>query len=300
MRPSLLLACILAFSTAHSVLGQIPASRACRTVGHLNVVCDHVRWPSPEAVAEGLRSGDDQTRSTALHQMGFTEIYRQSSPTQPEKPVMPDEVRLTYAAIGDSDERQAILAVFISQLQATEVAVAIPVAKGWERIADAGCWCKYEMVNGVDTLSSFLQLQPAPGSSVPPLRFELVLRASGGGSGVYDQTEARFRVHDGHLIPVFSFTSRHRNCNGRTNRAKFDCTATRRWFYPVQIGNEPGDELVEASGGFNGEASAFWSIPDLEITKLHVEHCTTYRWDERRFQYEEAKNAPDPCKRSGQ
>lgn len=85
-----------------------------------------------------------------------------------------------------------------------------------------------------------------------------------------------------------------------TNKARFDCTATRRWLYPVQLGKEPGEELVEASGGFNGEAPAFWFIPDLEITKLHVEHCTAYRWDEQRFQYEKAKDAPDPCKRPGE
>lgn len=201
---------ILAVFIAHFGSGQPAASASCYNGGSLYIICNHVRWPSPESVADSLRSSDEQTRLAALHRMGFadSQVFRDvrsqsdSAPSRVigKKLVMPDQVQLTYAALGDSDAKQAILAVFISELQITAVSVAVPAAGGWVRIAQASCWCKYDMY---DALATFVQLEPAPGPPSRPLSFELVVRASGGGSGVYAQTETRFRVHNGDLTQSF-------------------------------------------------------------------------------------------------
>lgn len=273
-------------------------------VDHANANWDHAKWPAPEAVANDLRSANEETRVKALELIGFTDeqvhrpVWSQGTPTQSigTKAVTPDEIRLTYAAIGDSETKQAILAVYVEEMQTAQLAVAVPVAGGWERIASLGCWCKYEMNNGDDALSAFMQLQSAPGTTPSaPRTFELVVRASGGGSGLYDQTEARFRIFREELRQVISFTSRYRNCDGTASPPI--CTGERRWFYPTQLADGPGGVLVRNFGEFpaDGQTSIFWSVRDLEIRKLQRVQCTRFRWDSQRFSYQQVTSATNSC-----
>jgi hypothetical protein len=265
----------------------------------------HMRWPAPETVADDLRSANDETRIKALKLMGFTDeqvhrpVWSQSTPSQVmgTRVLTPDETLLIYAALGESKTQEAILAVFAQDLQAAQLAVAVPVAEGWERIAVVGCWCKYEMLNGIDTLSSFFGLQPAPGFSPDdlPERFELVVRTSGGGTGLYNQSEAHFRIHGGQLRNVLSFTSRRRMCDPTSPPP--ECTLERRWFYPARLGGEPGGILVRAFGRFpeGGRPPVWWSVRDLEIEALHPPRCASFLWDEKSFLYKQDRTKQDPC-----
>jgi hypothetical protein len=306
MRRGLFLVPILAVSIARFGSAQSPESVLGNNLDYLDVVHGHLRWPAPESIANGLRSSDEKLRLRALHLMGFTDdqayrpVWSLSTPSQVvgKKLVTPDQIRLTYAALGDSDVKQAILAVFIADLQITAMTVAVPIAGGWERIARADCWCKYEMGNGLDTLAVFQQLQLAPGSASPPLRFELVVHASGGGTGFYYQTETHFRVYKGDLIQVLSFTSRHRDCNvGIGNPSKPGCILERRWYFPAQFADGPGAVLVHGYGEPVGEgqvpASLF--LEEGDIRNLQRLQCTTFKWDPRRFRYKQLEEEANPC-----
>jgi hypothetical protein len=135
----------------------------------------------------------------------------------------------------------------------TYAAVGVAAPSGWERVAAFDCWCKYEMNSGGDALGEFVQLRAAPQRSpTTSQRYELVLRASGGGTGIYTQDEAHFRLFHGELRRVLSFVSESRSCP-----APNECTLEKRWFRPTGVHGQAGGVLVESRGRYaagNGES----------------------------------------------
>jgi len=269
-------------------------------LGYLDVGHDHVQWPPPESLARDLRSKNDEVRLKALGLLGFTEhqarvtIWAQTSPTRVigEAVVTPDQIELEYAALGEDATQHAILAVQASQRQLTFAAVAVPGPKGWERIATFDCWCKYEMYLGQDALAESVQVRPAPAPGpTTPGHFELILRASGGGTGIYTQNEGHFRVYHGELRRVMSFVSRKLSCPSPE-----PCNFEKRWFYTTTFGNVTGGVLVEGRGKYTGvnlpPVDRF--VRDLENRSLREVTCSTYRWNEQSFRYEPLA-ATNPC-----
>jgi hypothetical protein len=151
--------------------------------------------------------------------------------------------------------------------------VAVPSANAWERIAVFECWCKYE---GTTLLDDFVRVEYTD-HFIP----ELVLRASGGGTGLYEQTEARFALKGGALRKVLSYISRKRDCQVGTNA----CLYERRWFTSGQV--------VEAKAKFDIELNLDWNFADAHGFKSIT--CTAYNWDAGRFTYIRSC-AAHPCK----
>jgi hypothetical protein len=301
MKNAALFAVTLIASMAYSARAQL-APVFDQSVDDLEISRAHAQWPAPESIVGDLRSTGTQTRLAALHQMGVADDFAyidEWSDTAPshvggKKLVTPDEVRLTYAAIGDSADQQAIVTMYIAERQRVYAAIATLASGRWQRIGMLTYWCKYDLPQ--DVLSQFLQLQPAPywGGDLPA-RFELVTHASGGGSGVYGQTETRFRVYHGELVQVFSFNSRYRLCSPGVSPP--GCMITRGWFYLIPVGNSLGGLLVKATGKFpaNKMLPAYRDVDDMEIGWLQHFQCTTYKWDEQTFGYTKLPRAPDPC-----
>jgi hypothetical protein len=279
--------------------GQNSKPTTAEDTGYVYVTHDHVSWPSPESLVNSLRSTDDQVRLKALLLAGFNNeqahvtIYSQNQPIG-QAVVTPDRIKLEYAALGDDPTQQAILAIEADQRQTTFGAVAVPTPKGWERVAVFDCWCKYEMNDGRDALAESVALTPAPGPGWPqvPERFELVLRASGGGTGIYTQNEAHFRVYHGELSAVMSFVSRQRRCDP----AQAYCDIEKRWFYPAAVSDTRGGVLVETRGRVpaQGVPEVQWSVRGLEDRYLGTPSCSTYAWDAKAFQYVPVSTA-NPC-----
>jgi hypothetical protein len=268
--------------------------------GYLGIRHDHVQWPTPELLVNDLRSKDDEVRLQALRLLGFAEqethttIWAQTSPTRVigEAVITPDQIELEYAALGEDATQQAILAVQSSQKQLTFAAVAVPKPHGWERVAALDCWCKYEMYQGQDALAESVQVRPAPEPSPStPEHFELILRASGGGTGIYIQNEGHFRIRHGELREVMSFVSRRRSCPPPE-----PCKIERRWFYTTAFGNVMGGVLVEGRGSYasTNQPLVDYTLRDLEVRMLREVTCSTYRWDQQSFRYEPF-SAANPC-----
>ena len=289
-----------------SALEQAPKPVYDEEAGYLDVRRDHVRWPSPESVASDLRSDDEGIRLKALSLSGMTDAQTHEaieSRTFPSRDigktvVTPDQIQLTYASLGEDTTKQAILAVQIGQL--TFAAIAAPAAKGWERIAAFDCWCKYEMEAGADALAEFVQLHLAPDNgSARPQHYELVLRGSGGGTGIYVQNEVHFRMHGGELRRVISFESQKRSCDP-TGTQPPSCQIEKRWFYPTQVSNTPGAVLVDGRGRMaaNNTLAVNWFVRELQIRDLKRLTCTSFKWNQQQFSYERLTVAPDPCEGS--
>jgi hypothetical protein len=292
--------CILLL-LALAVVAHANTSATEEDSGYLYVSHEHAAWPSPEALVRDLHSKDEQVRLNALQLVGLTSDQahvKTWSSTWPEaigeEVLTPDQVELSYAALGGDSTQQAIVALEADRKQLTSVAVAVPKATGWERIATSDCWCKYEMYTR-DALHEFVRLLPAPEPGPQsPEHFELVLRASGGGTGIYTQNEGHFRVVQGELRLVMTFVSRYRSCDP-TGPARH-CDLKRRWFYHAAVGNGLGGVLVESRGRFPAvnQSEALWRVRGLETRFLQPPTCVTYEWNAQTFQYEQV-NQKDPC-----
>jgi hypothetical protein len=247
-----------------------------------------------------LRSKDDKVRLQALHLVGFTDqeahdtIWAQTSPTKVigEAVVTPDQIELEYAALGEDATQEAILAVQASQKQLIFAAVALPKARGWERIAVFDCWCKYDVYSGQDALAESVQVRPAPqlGSTIFE-HFELILLATGGGTGIRTQNESHFRLRHNEFRRVMSFVSRNLSCP-----LPDPCKIEKRWFYTTAFGHVMGGVLVEGRGRYasGNQPSVDHLVRDLEVQILRQVTCSTYRWDEQSFRYEPLA-VTNPC-----
>ena len=195
---------------------------------------------------------------------------------------------MRYAALGSDSTQQAILAVQVSQMM--YAAVAIPQRQGWERIALFDCWCKYDMANA---LGEFLEIRSAPGGTQG--RSELVLRGSGGGTGIYTQDEAHYRFYNGSLRRVMSFVSRSRSCPP-TDPASKRCSVEYRWFYHTTAESGPVSVLFEASGGFPVDKvpPAAFSLPAFASRYATNLSCREYVWNEKEYRYDRSSRET-PC-----
>jgi hypothetical protein len=263
--------------------------------GYLGVRREHVQWPTPEELVSQLHSPNDQLRLDALHLLGLTdkEAHHPASPftVVGQKVLTPDQIQLTYAALGQDSTQQAIIAIQDSEGQMTYAAVGVQTMKGWSRIAVFDCWCKYEMYSGQDALTKFVQLRPATQATLTtPQHFELVLRASGGGSGIYTQNEIHFRIRNNQIHEVLSFISRFRTGCARATKTPCEHLEA-RWFYPnAAIENKRGGVLVTAEGDFNPTSAQKmeWDIRALQNRHLQPAKCESFVWEEGAFQYKPA------------
>jgi len=156
-------------------------------IGELRVNRTHATWTSPESLARDLRSDDKAVRLKALRLVGTDtnneELLADAVP----------EIELRYASLGEDRTKQAIVMVEASSY--AYAAIAVPSANAWVRIAVFECWCKYENT----LLDDFVRVEYTHRGSQ-----DLLLRASGGGTGLYEQTEARFALKGGELRKVSS------------------------------------------------------------------------------------------------
>jgi hypothetical protein len=206
---------------------------------------DRATWQSPESLVRDLRSDDDGTRSKALLAFGYPKDQ-----IHDEVP-KPDEIEVRYAAIGGDATLDSIVAIDVMG-DLAYVAVAIPEGGVWRRIGVFHCWCKYES----DPIHPFVDVHLAASRSRPGS--ELVLRPSGGGTGVYARDEVHFRVHNGALRNVMAIESFLRSCPDT-------CTVINRTFRD--------GVLIESKERFDATAP-----PQNAM-------CLQYEWDEPAFRY---------------
>jgi hypothetical protein len=249
-------------------------------------------WPAPPSIVRDLRSDDDYVRRKALLRIGSTEaqtrftVYAKDGSIAGEAIARPDQVELRYAPLGSTDTEQAIVAIQLGG-QYTIAAVATPEGNGWKRIASFGCWCKYDTESILETFVSLVQ---APGPMEYPYgeRYELVLRASGGGTGIYTQNEVHFRLYKGEMKPVISFVSRLLSwIMGDTQHPSRE-RIERRWF-------ESGTGiLIEGRAESTAVDASHFRIHDLDVRYLKTFTCRQYRWNQDAFAYELVAGV-DPC-----
>jgi hypothetical protein len=298
----LMAAAVLALSSQ-----PLPARASVEEFGQLNLRREHMKWPSPESVVRELQSQNADVRFKALLSVGVPEklarrpIYNSATPATVigSEVVKAEQIEVRYAALGSDETRQAIVVAQVGGSYAYAT-VATPKPNGWERIAIFDCWCKYDAETVVDTFVS-LNLAPDPlrGNEIP--RYELVLRASGGGTGIYDQNEVHFRLYRGEMKAVISFVSRISTTSyGGPEPPRL--RVERRWFYPsLPVSLSDGRSkyvavLVESrSKAVVPPSTVYFLIRELQDLYLNGITCRTFQWNQKLFQYDPV-SAPNACK----
>lgn len=246
------------------MLAAAPQQSSWERIGELRVNRTHAAWTSPESLVRDMRSQDKAVRLKALRLVGTDaneEFFADAGP---------DEIELRYASLGGGRTKQAIVLIEVSDY--AYAAVAAPSLNAWERIAVFECWCKYE---DFTLLDDFVRVEYTY-HGIP----DLILRASGGGTGFYEQTEARFALQGGEQRNVLSFIRRRRTCPLGTDT----CSYQQRWFRRGQ--------LVEAKATFKSELNVDWDLADARNFKSIT--CTAYKWDATSFTYMRSGPA-HPC-----
>jgi hypothetical protein len=290
---------LLIFSSFASAQGFKPTT--IESIDNTVLDREHVSWTSPESLLVDLRSANDEMRLKALklaglsdqqaHQAIWSDGHSEPAKVIAQSVVTPRRTQLMYAAIGDDARQQAIIAIDDGG-QSLFAAVAVQNGNTWERIAVISCWCKYDMNWNQDGLAEFVSLRQSPETGSPkPTHYELVVHSSGGGTGVYSQTEAHFRVYRNELRSAISFTSAYRNGTAPV-------TIERRWFTfaPVPDGTLRG-VLVEAKGSWPPDNSPpiQWEVRALLDRHLGKITCTAHRWDEKTFRYARTNEVVPTC-----
>jgi len=232
-------------------------------------------WTSPESLLRDLQSPEKAVRLRVLRLLGVeaTEFFDENRP----------EVSLRYASLGNDQTRQAIIQV--AALSRAYAVVAVPTADGWERIATFDSILRYRTQ---PTLNDLLRVEFADHDDVyPGIPFkrpavELVLRASGGGSGLYEETEDRFWMHNGEFRHVLTFVTKYDSFIAGSGGMTVH---ERRWFRDSQ--------LVEARATVSSEEEISWDL--TEPTRFKSVSCTPYKWDAASFKYVRSGPAR-PCK----
>lgn len=275
--------------------------------GYAEVNQEHVQWPSPESVLRDLSSPNDETRLNALKLAGVgdrqthTAVWSQSHVPPAkiigEAVITPDRTQLSYAALGGDATQQAIVAFEVSSLSSTFMAVAVRRGQRWERVAALSCWCKYDRDPDQDALAEFVSLHPAP-EALPAKQqhYELVVRSSGGGTGIYTQYEAHFRFYHNELRRVLQFVSGYRSSDPTAKPPWL--ILEKRWFTIAPVGTSAfGGTLVEAKGTFPADKypQIQWSVKPLMDMHLQEIHCRNYKWNQQTFRYEPLDEAVTAC-----
>jgi hypothetical protein len=256
-------------------------------------------------VLRDLRSADEQVRLGALklagledqqaHETVWSQSHESPSKIIGQAVVTPVRAELIYASLGKDADQQAIVAFEVPSHRSTFLAVALQKGQQWERIAAISCWCKYDMAPAQDALAEFVSLHaaPEPAPAKPP-HYELLVRSSGGGTGIYTQYEAHFRVYRNDLRSVLNFVSAYRS-NDPTGRGPHWVYLERRWF---TLNGDAGGILVEAKGKFPAQRTPEiqWTVNALQDMHLQQVSCRSYRWNVEEFRYEPMNGEVAACK----
>ena len=284
------------------------AANPVEDTGYVAIDRTHMAWPPPESVLNDLRSSNDETRLVALKLAGLTdqqahEPIWSSGNDSPAKVIGKSVIKvsrteLMYAAFGEDASQQAIVAFEVPSLSSTYAAIAVQKGSRWERVAATNCWCKYDMYVGQDALAEFVSLRPAPGADpTQAMHFELVVKSSGGGTGIYTQYEAHFRIYRNELRQSLVFVSGFWTGDPTGPTPHWE-QLERRWFTTQPVGGSAlGGVLVEAKGKFPADKSPViqWTVRPLLNMHLLQLTCRAYRWDKNSFRYERSSEPISAC-----
>ncbi len=283
--------------TAQFVAPPAPIVAVSSGMGAIQFVAVNFGVPAPQALTRQLRFDDERTRSAALSAIGAPGQYLQHGHVP-----MPRAIDLQLAAIGTTDEMDALLTVELDQHLVT--AVLVPVDGNWKRIATLIYAVPFE--EGTASPTAWIRTER---SLVQKDRYRAVFRATTGApNGSFTENEAQLRIFGGKAVVTMSFESAERECSlpptpaptkaaAKANAQKYGCDVTERWFQVM-----PGDlrhyELVTGSGHITVREAEdpLEHTQPMMLSHLRNFSCQPFAYSEA-SQHFEPTAADGPCRK---
>jgi hypothetical protein len=237
-------------------------------IGALRLNRAPATWTSPESLVRDLRSGDKAIRLKALRLLGA------DSEAEYLADGSANEIELRYASLGESPTKQAI--VLFAEAARAYAAIATPLPGTWKRVAVFECFWQYEES---PILNDFVRIEYTDHRDFSP-GGELVVRTRGGGTGLVEETEERFWLHEGEFRLALSFVNRR----DAVVVGSGDRTAHERRLFR-------NNQLVDAKAAVTFELENEWR----HGRNFNLFTCTPYKWDSANFKYAPS-GAAHPCK----
>jgi hypothetical protein len=198
--------------------------------------------------------------------------------------------RLLFEDLDGDQKPEALLTVDIDM---SDVVLVVLKQKGdqWYRLSpqdEFSCWCKYEM----SPLETFVQVvewsDPVEKAGQP--RKLILVRGSGGGTGLYERSLGIFALDGFRVRPVFETIEERRECSWPVENCKLDHVIT-----TFEDRLEKGDTIAHMlvthkihrtrpeNDDLSDDESWWIGIPPSS--------CKTYLWDSKGFKFIESGGA---------
>ena len=201
-----------------------------------------------------------------------------------------EDARLLFEDLDGDQKAEALLTV---DIDGANVVLILLKEKGdqWYRLPPQegfSCWCKYESAP-LDTFVEVVKWSYSFEKTGQPRQL-LLVRGSGGGTGLYERSLGVFALDGFRVRPVFEATEEHRECPWPEADCKLDhaiITFDTRGEPPVLIKQEIHTSMRPDN---LGDVENWWvGIPPSS--------CETYQWDSKMFKYIENRTANiDHCR----
>jgi len=193
--------------------------------------------PAPQSLTRQLEADDDRTRLPALAAIGAPAQYLNRGHIP-----FPHSIQLDFAALGPTDELDAILTAELDQHLVS--AILRPEEGNWRRVATIVFPTPF--YDPTTTPATFLHTVR---SFQQPSRYRAIYHSYvPGANGDYVENEAQVNLLNGKAVVTISFVSNSRTCEVSTKPAKSGCDIVQRWLQADPADPARRFVLVTATG----------------------------------------------------
>lgn len=228
--------------------------------------------PPPAEEDENCKTDErDKVQADALNSLGI-----------PAKGVYSVKARLVYEDIDGDGVAEALFTV---EIDGSDVVLVILKHQGdqWYRLPSPpgfSCWCKYER----SPLDSFVELRGWRGPGEEQTRL-IVVRASGGGTGLYERSLGMYALRGLEIKSVFDIVDERRECDWPDGHCE-----SKHVIVEQGIGTPPSlvTREIRQTNDFtkSGSGESWWA-------GLPVASCQAYAWNASDFKFVQSAETTD-------
>jgi len=244
--------------------------------------------PAPQSLARQLEAEDDRTRSASLAAIGAPAQYLQRGHIP-----FAHSIQLDFAALGNTDELDAVLTVELDQHLVS--AILIPDNGNWKRIATM--LFPTPFFDPTTNLGTFMRTAR---SFTQPTRYRAIYHSYvPGQNSDYAENEAHVSILNGKAVVTISFVSSSRACTAPALPAKNikpGCEVVQRWLQADPIDPARRFILVSGTGRLNDKemADPLTKARTFQTSRIRAFTCQPYIFSDVTEHYEPMANA-SPC-----
>lgn len=266
----------------------VPIVAVSSGMGPMQFVQANAPEPAPETLVAQLQAEDDRIRAAALSAIGAPTAY-----VSREHPPVPHAVQMSYVALSDSGELDAIVTVELDLHLVS--GIFVPSGSAWRRVGTVSYSTNF--ADPATNLGTFLRTVR---SLIGPDHYTAIFHAvSLTPNGDLTEHEAHLNVFNGKAAITISFASTERVCETphlQAHTPHGDCDLTERWLQTNPADGNGSAVLVTTTG----RVSAHDAIDPVsrmrlfDFARTRSYDCQTFQFKDETSHYEPTANS-SPC-----